>query len=113
MYMKFQDEPTIFREFLDDTPRIRVIETLLECGDLDMSLNGIAYNAGISRITLFRLWPKFVKEGLVVNTRNIGNAKMFKLNKNNPKAKILMKLFIDIMKQASKEIKHEVRVRKK
>ena len=63
--MKFQDEPTIFRELFGDTPKIRVLEYLLEGRELDHSIGDIAEGAGINRITLFRLWPKIEKSKLL------------------------------------------------
>lgn len=110
--MKFQDEPTIFRELLGDTPKIRVLEYLIGERELDHSLGDIAEGAGINRVTLFRLWPGIEKSKLVANTRNIGNAKMFKLNIKNSYAKNLIELFDKLIngefKKASleKDLKH-------
>ena len=72
--MKFQDEPTVFRELFGDTPKIRVLEFLLEGRELDCSLGDIAEGAGIDRVTLFRLWPALEKLNAVTHTRDIGNA---------------------------------------
>lgn len=91
--MKFQDEPTIFREIFGDTPKVRVLEYLLEGRELDHSIGDIAKGAGINRVTLFRLWHKIEKSKLVVHTRNIGNAKLFKLDVKNPNVKILVEVF--------------------
>ena len=59
--MKFEDEPTIFREIFGDTPKIRVLEYLLEGRELDHSIGDIAEGAGINRGTLFRLCPALKK----------------------------------------------------
>lgn len=91
--MKFRDKPTIFREIFGDTPKIRVLEYLLEGRELDHSIGDIAEGAGINRVTLFRLWPEIEKSKLVAHTRNIGNAKLFKLNIKNYYAKDLIELF--------------------
>ena len=64
--MKFQDETTIFRELFGDTPKVRVLEYLLEGRELDHSIGDIAEGAGINRVTLFRLWPSIEKSKLVV-----------------------------------------------
>ena len=110
--MKFQDEPTIFREIFGDTPKVRVLEYLLEGRELDHSLGDIAEGAGINRVTLFRLWPEIEKSRLIVRTRNIGNAKMFKLNTKNPYVKSVAELFDKIISEGfrktslEKELKH-------
>ena len=101
--MKFQDEPTIFRELFGDTPKVRVLEYLLEGRELDHSIGDIAEGAGINRVTLFRLWSKIEKSKLVVHTRNIGNAKLFKLNMNNPYVKDLIEMFDNLINKEFKK----------
>lgn len=91
--MKFQEEKTAFRELLGDTPKIRVLEYLLEGRELDHAISDIAEGAGINRVTLFRMWKELKKAGVVVHTRNIGNAKLFKLNVKNPSIAELAALF--------------------
>lgn len=108
--MKFQDEATIFRELLGDTPKIRVLEYLIEGRELDHSLGDIAEGAGINRVTLFRLWPKIEKSKLVVNTRNIGNAKMFKLNTKNSYVKNLTEMFDKLINEEFKKANLEKNV---
>jgi len=102
--MKFQDEPTIFREFFGRTPMIRVLEYLLEGRELDASLSDIAEGAGINRVTLFRLWPKLEKLRIVVHTRDIGNAKLYKINMKNPRVRALAELFDKLINEDFKKI---------
>ena len=110
--MKFQDEHTIFRELFGDTPKIRVLEYLLEGRELDHSIGDIAEGAGINRVTLFRLWPKIDKSKLVIHTRDIGNAKLFKLNMKNSYVKSLIELFDKLINEefrkagVEKELRH-------
>ena len=105
--MNFQDEPTIFRELFGDTSKVRVLEYLLEGRELDHSIGDIAEGAGINRVTLFRLWPEIEKSELVVHTRNIGNAKLFKLNMKNPYVKNLIEMFDKIISEEFKKSKVE------
>ena|SRR3989344_8398176 len=107
--MKFQDEATIFRELLGDTPKIRVLEYLIEGRELDHSLGDIAEGAGINRVTLFRLWPKIEKSRLIVHTRNIGNAKLFKLNMKNSYAKNLADMFDKLISEEFKKSMAEIK----
>ena len=101
--MKFHDESTIFRELFGGTPKVRVLEYLLEGRELDHSIGDIAEGAGINRVTLFRLWSKIEKSKLVVHTRNIGNAKLFKLNTKNPYVKNLIELFDKLINEEFKK----------
>ena len=95
--MRFQDEETLFRELFGDTPKIRVLEYLLEGRELDHSIGDIAEGAGINRVTLFRMWDEIEKSKIIIHTRNIGNAKLYKLNMSNPYVKILIGLFDKII----------------
>src|SRR3989344_5137682 len=91
--MKFQDEKTAFRELFGDTPKIRVLEYLLEGRELDHAIGDIAEGAGINRVTLFRMWSDILKSKIVVHTRDIGNAKLYKLNMKNPHVPFLIEMF--------------------
>ena len=95
--MKFSNESTLFREIFGDTPKIRVLEYLLEGRELDHSIGDIAEGAGINRVTLFRMWDEIEKSKVIVHTRNIGNAKLYKLNIDSPYVKILIELFDKII----------------
>ena len=110
--MKFQDEPTVFRELFGDTPKVRVLEYLLEGRELDHSIGDIAEGAGINRVTLFRLWTQIEKSKLVVPTRNIGNAKLFKLNIKNPYVKSLAEMFDKLISEEFKKASLEKEIRR-
>ena len=84
---------TTFTRAVGDTPKIKVLEFLIEGRELDYSISDIAEGAGIGRTTLFRIWNDFVELGIVKNTRNIGNAKLYKLNITNPFVKKFVDLF--------------------
>lgn len=90
---------TIFRETLGDTPVIRVLDFLLEGRGLDYSLSDIAENSNIGWTTLHRIWNKMLKSGLIVATREIGRAKLFKLNEENPAVKELIKFYDTLLYQ--------------
>jgi len=86
-------EITIFREALGDSPVIRVLDFLIEGRGLDYSLSDITENSNIGWTTLHRIWEKLVQLKIVVPTREIGRAKLFKLNEENPAVKKLINLY--------------------
>jgi len=86
-------ETTIFREALGDSPVIRVLDFLIEGRGLDYSLTDIAENANIGWTTLHRIWDKLLQLNIVIPTREIGRAKLFKLNEKNPAVEKLIKLY--------------------
>ena len=84
---------TIFTKAIGNTPKIKVLEFLIEGRELDYSVSDIAEGAGIGRTTLFRIWNDFVELGIVKSTRVIGNAKLYKLNLENAFVRKMADLF--------------------
>ena len=80
-------------KLFDNTPQLKVLEFLIEGRELDYSISDIAEGAGIGRTTLFSIWNDFVELGIVKRTRDIGNAKLYKLNLANPFVKKMVDLF--------------------
>ena len=76
-------DKSLFIEFMGDSPTIRVLDYLLTERDLDFSITDMAKNSGIGRSTLYRIWGDLIKNNIIVPTRIIGRAKLFKLNKEN------------------------------
>jgi len=71
----------------------------LKEGGLDYSLSDIAENSNIGWTTLHRIWGKLLKNGIVKPTREIGRAKLFKLNEENPAVKELIRLYDALLYQ--------------
>ena len=87
------EEKSLFIEFMGDSPMIRVLDYLLTERDLDFSITDMAENAGIGRATLYRIWGSLIKNGIIAHTRDIGNARLYKLNLANPFARKMADLF--------------------
>jgi len=107
-------ETTIFREALGDSPVIRVLDFLIEGRGLDYSLTDIAENANIGWTTLHRIWDNLLRLNIVIPTREIGRAKLFKLNEENPAVEKLIKLYdtllyLETEKYFTKEVEAIVR----
>ena len=85
-------EQSIFIEFVGDSPMSRVLDYLLTFEGLDYCISDLADNARIGRATLYRIWDALIKHDILVPTRTIGKAKLFKLNRQNPKVKKLIEL---------------------
>ncbi len=106
-------EETIFTKAVGNTPKIKVLEFLIEGRELDYSLSDIAEGdyslsdiaegSGIGRTTLFKIWGDFESLKLIKPTRTIGNAKLFKLNLENPFIKKLVDLFDSLIMNSLNE----------
>lgn len=87
------EDKTLFLKFFGtETPILRVIDFLIDNEAFDHSKTDIAKGAGISRATLFNIWSILKGNHIVTKTREIGRAKMYKLNTSNPIIKKLMDL---------------------
>ena len=106
-------EITIFREAFGDSPVIRVLDFLIEGRGLDYSLSDIAENSNIGWTTLHRIWGRLLKLEIVKPTREIGRAKLFKLNEDNAVVKDLIRVYDTLLyqeneRQLSKRLKLKV-----
>ena len=84
-------------QIFGDSPKIKVLEFLIEGRELDYSLSDIADGSEIGRVTLFRIFDDLLKNKIVVPTRRIGNAKLYKLNQENPFVKKMIVVFDEVI----------------
>lgn len=90
-------EETILTKTLGNTPKIKVLGFLIESRDIDHSISDISQGAGIGRTTLFRIWNDLISLGIIKYTRNIGNAKLYKLNIENEFVGKMVELFDNLV----------------
>ena len=95
-----------FVETFGETPVVKVIDFFLTYPDFDYSKSQVASEIGISRVTIEDIWRLLIKEGIIVKTRILGRAEMYRLNRENPKVKVLMKTAFDL---ASAELEAETK----
>ncbi|MBI2498711.1 hypothetical protein HYV88_00540 [Candidatus Woesearchaeota archaeon] len=93
------EEKSSFRMVFGNSPIVKVIDFFLENREFDYSLTDIAKNADIGWSTLHGFWNNIIKLGIVVKTRRIGRAELYKLNLDSPLVKKLIELDLDISKK--------------
>ncbi|MAG16332.1 hypothetical protein CMO88_04690 [Candidatus Woesearchaeota archaeon] len=107
-------DTSMFIELLGDSPNVRVLDYLITERNLDFSKTDMARNAGVSRATLYRLWKDLIKNKIIIHTRIIGRAKLYKLNASLPHIKKLIEIsdmqVIEELKRRSKSKKLAVKV---
>lgn len=91
---------TLFIEFFGNYPIIRVLDFLIENDIFDYSKKDIAKNAKVSWNTLETFWKNIEGKGIVVYTRKVGKARMYKLNIENPIVTQLIELDNKLMKNS-------------
>lgn len=113
------EEKSSFVRLFGDYPAVRVIDFLITYREFDYPLTEIAENSGVAWSTIHSFFPEMVKQGLVTETRRIGRARLFKLNKENQIVKELIvldnKLIHELAKDLTLEkavVKEKIRTRK-
>ncbi|MBI3587698.1 hypothetical protein HY995_01350 [Candidatus Micrarchaeota archaeon] len=86
---------------LGNAPRIRVLDFLLTHAGLDYSKTQVAREAGISRITIGKIWRELEGRKAIVKTRMIGRAALYRLNTSNTQIKALAALDLSLGKAKS------------
>lgn len=82
---------SLFTETFGATPLVKVIEFFLTYPSFDYTKSYVANDVGISRVTINKIWQQLIKNEIIVKTRTLGNAEMYQLNGNSPRAKVLMR----------------------
>jgi len=97
-------EESIFLKHVGDSPRMRVLQHLIEGREFDYTLTDML-NAHVSWGTLNTLIPKLVTLGMIMKTRKIGRATLYKINPENEIVKHLINLYDElIMQELSRRI---------
>jgi DNA-binding transcriptional ArsR family regulator len=91
-----QANPPTLQKLFEDSSIARLLDFLTLYRDFDYPKTEISRNSGVSWKTLYRLWPLLEKYELVIKTRQIGRATLYKLNTESPIAKALNKLALEI-----------------
>jgi len=72
-----------FISIFGDTPFNRVFDILLDHPTLDYSKKELAELSAMSESTLYKVWDKLERLGIVIPTRKFGKAQLYKLNGNS------------------------------
>ena len=89
-------ETSVFLDYVGDNPRMRILQYLIEGRELDYTLTDML-NARVSWGTLNSLIPKLLELEIIVKTRKIGRATLYKINQNNVISKKLIELYDKII----------------
>jgi DNA-binding transcriptional ArsR family regulator len=98
-------EGTVLTHLLGDGPKVRILSAFLADPDPDFDYNitEIAEMAGVTRNTVYRHIDDLLEIGVITQTRETGQSKRYKLNKDNPAAKRLAQLEYDLMETIYEE----------
>ena len=87
---------SVLTETFGETPLVKAIDFFLTFREFEYSKTQVADEIGTSRITIDKVWPRLVKNGIIAKTRSIGKAQLYRLNAKNPRVKSLIEMDIKI-----------------
>lgn len=90
-------EKSVFLKVEGDNPKNRIWDFFIVHSEFDYSMKEIAKYSKVSYTTLKRLWKDFRKKKIVIETRIIGKAKMYKLNLGNPVVEKFIDFFWEVI----------------
>lgn len=97
-----------FIRYEGNTPKNRIMEFLVTFAvEDDYSMMDIAKHSKVSYAMLKIIWKEFIKDGRVIFTRNVGKAKMYKLNVQNTIIKKFIEYYWKIIEEET-EVKPKV-----
>ena len=104
-------ENSVFIDTFGNYPLIKVLDFFLTYPNYDYSKTQVAKEVGISRITIEKIWKSLIKNEMIVKTRTMGNAELYRLNKENPRVKVLMKIDMELADAYYHGLKKPVAIR--
>ena len=100
---------SIFLDYVGDSPRMRVLQHLIEGRKFDFTLTDML-NTGVSWGTLNTLIPKMLKLGIINKTRKIGRATLYKINQENIAAKYFIELYDKLILKRLENIQRKTEI---
>lgn len=94
-------QDSVFIKTFGRAPISRLLDFLIENNTFDYPKSEIARFTGISRVTLDKILPQFLKNGIIKETRHIGRATMYQFDRSSTIGKALLKLDFAITKQSN------------
>ena len=93
-----------FIQYEGNTSKNRIMEFLVTFAvEDDYSMSDIARNSKVSYATVKNMWHDFIEKKIVVFTRNVGKAKLFKLNRHDPIVRKFVLYYWKIVEEGSTE----------
>ena len=104
-------DKSLFLKFIGDSPKLRVMDFLVVGAGMDYSMKEIADKSGVGYSTLKLFWKSLIKDQIVILTRRIGNAKLFKLNTSNLAVKKFGKMYWEVTKAITNQSHNKKKIK--
>jgi DNA-binding transcriptional ArsR family regulator len=97
---------------LGNSPKLRILDYLLDYKLNDFTKKEIVEALGMSKLTFYKYFKDLEELGLVIVSRKIGRATLYKINLENPIVKMIVeyetKLSLQIAEQEAERMKKSV-----
>ena|SRR3989338_6948848 len=104
-------EKSILVGCLGDTPYVRVLDYFISNHIFDCSVQDISEYTELARNTVKNVVNEMLAAHLIVKTRDVGRAVMYKLNVQNAEVKLLLEFDMKMSKLRADEAEEKVKQR--
>ena len=80
----YSKEKSILIRVLGDNPKLRILDFFLDNRFYDFSKQEVINALGMNKQTFYKYFGELVRDGIIVQTRKIGRAVMYKVNEKHP-----------------------------
>lgn len=101
---------SIFLKMEGNTVRNRIWNFLIVHSEFDYSMKDISKFSEVSYTALKEMWKEFIKRDIVIHTRNVGKARMYKLNRENPQVEKFINYYWSIIDSETKKLVEKEKV---
>ena len=74
---------------LGDSPKLRIIDFFLDNPLFDFTKKEVMEALGMSKRTFYKYFPDLEEQGIVIVSRRIGRAKLYRINLKHPLVELL------------------------
>ncbi|MBI2084234.1 MAG: hypothetical protein HYT70_01290 [Candidatus Aenigmarchaeota archaeon] len=97
-------DESILIQYVGNTPKLRVIDFLIDNMPFDYSKKEIIEGSGISKTTFFNIWKDFVKFRILKSTRKYGKTQLYTIDKENTFVRRLLDLELALANEYAERI---------
>jgi DNA-binding transcriptional ArsR family regulator len=106
------EEDSILIKALGNSPKLRILDYLLDYKLNDFTKGEIIKALGMSKLTFYKHFKDLEDLGLIVPSRRMGRATLYRINLENPMVKMLieyeMQLSLQIAEREAQKMKKTV-----
>lgn len=113
--MKLETHDSLLIRALGNSPKLRILDYLLDYKLNDFTKKEIVEALKMSKLTFYKYFKDLERLGLVIASRKIGRATLYKVNLENPIVKMLIecetKLSLQIAEREAEKMKKPIEAR--